>query len=301
MVCEEFFDICDETGQPTGEIVSRSRAHREGICHRTAHIWVLDRTKPYVRILLQKRSADKDSFPGCYDTSSAGHVQAGDEPLASALRELEEELGISAVPEDLTFFDTFRIQFEDEFHGKPFRDDEVAFVYLYEKLVRIEELTLQKEEVESVRWFSLDEVYLRLQRNDPAFCVPADSIDLLRSHFYPHCCNERTRRAKKEIDAILQDYGPQCRIHFLRTTATLTDSWRVDSKEVRHAICRLIAETGVTKRSYENLSAEWEVHNLAYQMHIGRKHSADADLDYEKDPHLPVRAASDLFDLMDIE
>ena len=36
-----------------------------------------------------------------YDTSSGGHIPTGAEPLASALRELEEELGIRARPEQL--------------------------------------------------------------------------------------------------------------------------------------------------------------------------------------------------------
>ena len=45
-------------------------------------------------VLLQKRSENKDSFPGSYDISSAGHIPSGVDFLESALRELEEELGI---------------------------------------------------------------------------------------------------------------------------------------------------------------------------------------------------------------
>ena len=45
---------------------------------------------------MQKRSLRKNSFPGCYDVSSAGHIKAGDDYLESALRELSEELGIVA-------------------------------------------------------------------------------------------------------------------------------------------------------------------------------------------------------------
>lgn len=45
-------------------------------------------------VLLQKRSAVKDSNAGCYDISSAGHVAAGDEYLTTAVRELKEELGL---------------------------------------------------------------------------------------------------------------------------------------------------------------------------------------------------------------
>lgn len=54
-------------------------------------------------LLLQKRSENKDAFPGCYDISSAGHLPAGQDYLTSALRELEEELGIKAEPEQLHF------------------------------------------------------------------------------------------------------------------------------------------------------------------------------------------------------
>lgn len=89
----EYLDIVDEQGQPTGEIVSRTLAHTKGIRHRTAHIWIVRRKNEHFQVLMQKRAMSKDSFPGKYDTSSAGHIQAGDEPLASGLRELAEELG----------------------------------------------------------------------------------------------------------------------------------------------------------------------------------------------------------------
>lgn len=82
----EYLDIVDEQGQPTGEIVSRTLAHTKGIRHRTAHIWIVRRENEHFQVLMQKRAMSKDSFPGKYDTSSAGHIQAGDEPLASSLR-----------------------------------------------------------------------------------------------------------------------------------------------------------------------------------------------------------------------
>ena len=88
----ELFDVIDSKGNPAGQIVSREKAHAEGIPHRTAHIWIIRKKEGRVQILLQKRSQNKDSFPGKFDTSSAGHIQAGDEPLESALRELKEEL-----------------------------------------------------------------------------------------------------------------------------------------------------------------------------------------------------------------
>ena len=92
----ERFDICNESGLPTGKTIDRESAHREGILHRTAHVWIARQNAGIWQVLLQKRSMNKDSFPGLYDTSSAGHIPAGEEPLDSAIRELAEELGIHA-------------------------------------------------------------------------------------------------------------------------------------------------------------------------------------------------------------
>ena len=97
----ELLDIVDENGIPTGAVIDRETAHREGIRHRTAHLWLLRRREGQVQVLLQKRSMEKDSYPGCYDISSAGHIPAGADFIPSALRELREELGLQARPEEL--------------------------------------------------------------------------------------------------------------------------------------------------------------------------------------------------------
>ena len=178
----EFLDICDEDGQPTGQIVPRSIAHRDGILHRTAHVWIVREKEERTQILLQKRSMEKESFPGLYDTSSAGHIPSGSEPLPSALRELNEELGVAAEPGDLAFAGKFRIKYEKEFHGKPFRDNEVTWIYVCSRPVDIEALTLQKSEVDEARWFDLDEVWNEIQTSRERFCVPAQGLNVLREY-----------------------------------------------------------------------------------------------------------------------
>ena len=176
----ELFDIIDENGDPTGQTIERSIAHAEGIPHRTAHIWIIRRRNEKTEILLQKRSRNKDSFPGKFDTSSAGHIQAGDEPMESALRELKEELGIHAESADLQFAGKFPISFAREFHGKIFRDEEIAFVYIYDHPAEIDHLTLQKEEVEEVQWFDLEETYQQCSQHRDKFCVPLGGLQLVR-------------------------------------------------------------------------------------------------------------------------
>jgi isopentenyldiphosphate isomerase len=176
----EYFDIVDERGKPTGKTVSRAVAHREGVLHRTAHVWVVRPSGSGYDVLLQKRSSRKDSFPGMYDTSSAGHIPAGAEPLESAQRELWEELGIEAEPEQLTYAGTFRIQYEQRFHGQVFRDNEVTRVYVYREPVELEALKLQESEVEEVRWFDLEEVWTEIQRSRKRICVPKEGLHVLR-------------------------------------------------------------------------------------------------------------------------
>ena len=68
------------------KIKERSLVHEDGDIHGTVHIWIRRKTEKGYDLLLQKRSKEKDSFPGCYDISSAGHISAGDEPLETALK-----------------------------------------------------------------------------------------------------------------------------------------------------------------------------------------------------------------------
>lgn len=176
----EILDVVDEYGHPTGKRVERSLAHSKGIPHRTAHIWITRVRDGKQQVLLQRRAECKESYPLCYDTSSAGHISAGDEPLPSAIRELREELGISSTPQDFAFAGTFHVQVQNVFHGKPFFDNEIPFVYVYIKDVNENTLTLQKEEVESVKWFDLDFVLRKCREKDPLFCVSQDSLLLLQ-------------------------------------------------------------------------------------------------------------------------
>ena len=176
---KEYLDICDEEGKPTGEVIAREDAHRDGVGHRTAHVWVVRRENGRWEVLLQKRTMCKESFPGQYDTSSAGHIPAGVEPLPSALRELREELGITAEPDQLAFAGKFHVAYEKVFHGKPFRDNETAWVYVYSEPVEIGTLKLQESEVDEVRWFDLKAVREEIRVSRKRICAPTAGVEIL--------------------------------------------------------------------------------------------------------------------------
>lgn len=88
------FDLYQDRPRPTGHRKVRADVHRDGDWHRSAHVWLVDPTRRLV--LLQQRSMDKDTFPGRWDISAAGHVEAGTgDSKDTAERELAEELGVT--------------------------------------------------------------------------------------------------------------------------------------------------------------------------------------------------------------
>ena len=176
----EVLDIADDSGQPTGQTVRRDMAHRNGIQHRTSHVWILRRQQGRVQVLLQKRSDEKDSFPGCYDISSAGHIPAGCEFIASALRELEEELGYRANAEELIFCGQRRFSFRQTFHGMPFYDKQVSNIYALWADREPEQFHLQTSEVSEVRWFDFSRCLDMVRNNSFPHCIYPEELEMLQ-------------------------------------------------------------------------------------------------------------------------
>ena len=176
----EMLDVVDEQGNPTGEVVTRERAHREGIRHRTAHVWIIRQKAGRLEVLLQKRSANKDSYPGCYDISSAGHIPAGADFIPSALRELQEELGVTAQAEALIYCGLRRLQFQKTFHGRLFKDKQVTKVYDLWLDQEEKGFTLQKEEVEEVRWFDFEDCVSQVREQTLPNCIYLEELELVR-------------------------------------------------------------------------------------------------------------------------
>lgn len=176
----EMIDIIDEQGNPTGQTIERTIAHQKGILHRTAHVWLFRYRNGVIQILLQKRSKNKDSYPGCYDISSAGHIPAGVDFLSSALRELQEELGLTVQPNELIYCGKRRIHYEEQFYGVPFIDNQVSNVYMIWKDIETSDLTLQQEEVEEVIWMDFVKCLEAVKRNTISHCIMQEEMDMLK-------------------------------------------------------------------------------------------------------------------------
>lgn len=138
----EWFDVVDRFGRVIDQ-ASRAECHRNpALIHQAVHVAVFDRQG---RLFLQKRSETKDVQPGKWDISVGGHVQAGEAPLAGALRELNEELGVTVT----------HIEKMDEYLWESETETELVrtFLTLHEGPFR-----LQREEISDGRFWSLDEI-----------------------------------------------------------------------------------------------------------------------------------------------
>jgi len=173
---EEFFDQLNAEGQPLGIRIPRSQAHREGLWHRTVHIWVFCGDQ----VLLQQRSFHKDSDPGLWDISCAGHISAGQEPLEAALRELQEELGLTLTTERLQWLFTQRT--DRSLQNGAFLDREFHEVYQVE-LHEAEKSLIHFDpvELEGVAWWGWKEFLHQQTQRYPLLVMHTEELAIISS------------------------------------------------------------------------------------------------------------------------
>lgn len=177
---EEWFDVLDESGQPTGVKKLREQVHQDGDLHGASHMWVIGPIRKNGRfdVLLQRRSYNKDSHPDQLDTSSAGHVAAGETYLSTAVRELREELGLTVAECDLIPLYQYRMEYTEEFHGALFHDNEIHQVYVLRNDFPLDTLTFQREEISELMWMDNLELLRRLKAGDEELCIIPEEYEL---------------------------------------------------------------------------------------------------------------------------
>lgn len=146
---DELIDVLDDHGIKTGKTVLKSMAHQKGIFHQTVHIWFY--TKNH-QILLQQRGKEKDTFPLLLDASVAGHIAAGETVEAAALREIEEEIGITIEIAQLKKIGVFK---STQKHSETLNDCEFHHTFISELKVPFDQLKKQESEVADLKLISL--------------------------------------------------------------------------------------------------------------------------------------------------
>lgn len=150
---DEYLDILDESGNLTGQKATRQETHKKGLIHQAVHIWIYNRRG---QILFQKRSPKVSVYSGYWDISSAGHISSGDEADESALRELQEELGLKVQVADLEK-NQIRRQHQEVLENK-WLNNEFDHIYFFNYEGDIKDLKYSDGEVSEARFFDISEV-----------------------------------------------------------------------------------------------------------------------------------------------
>lgn len=112
-------------------------------------VWIINDKD---EILVQQRLASDKSCPNMWG-ATAGGARAGETSLDTVLRELDEELGIQVDKNNLSFIGSY-VRFKD-----------FVEVYLLKSNININNLKLQTEEVQQVKWMKIEEFEQLLSEN----------------------------------------------------------------------------------------------------------------------------------------
>ena len=145
-----------------GEGLARKDLTKDTIV-AAAHVWLWRRSSDGgCDILLQRRADQVKNWPGYWDISAAGHVSLGETPLDAALREAQEEIGMT--------LDTSRVKFIGSLPKRKSAYSEFHFIYTYE--YNDEPLDMVDGEAAALRWVPYDTFRQMIEQPEDVMLVP---------------------------------------------------------------------------------------------------------------------------------
>jgi len=147
----ELLAVVDNNDQVI-DTLPRNEIHRLQLRHRAVHILIFNSRR---QLFLQQRSLNKDVNPGLWDSSAAGHVDAGESYAICADREIQEELGVTLDPPPRPLFKL-----------PASNATGMEFIQVYEGLHE-GPFQLAVQEISAGDWFSISDIADRVARRDP--------------------------------------------------------------------------------------------------------------------------------------
>jgi isopentenyldiphosphate isomerase len=134
----ELIDVYDESKRKIGKKIRRGEKLRSNERLLITHLCIFNLKG---EMLIQKRSFEKDRYPGCWDVSAGGFVLSGENSESAVIREAKEELGICLKPSELKFMlcEPFSYVFDDFFFARADLDPSA--------------LNIQSQELSEVKYF----------------------------------------------------------------------------------------------------------------------------------------------------
>ena len=162
----ELLDVVDEYGNLTGEVMEREKVHDLNLLHWEIAVFVINNKK---QILLQKRAATKRFNPNKWGLC-AGHVNSGQGIDDTALKEVEEEIGLKLASDELHILEKMEVKK---------RKTNSHLTRIYYVVCNEENFIIQTEELSEVKWFNIDDVIEMINNKDESLVLKSDRLYLL--------------------------------------------------------------------------------------------------------------------------
>ena len=150
----EYWDLYDADRNPLGRTIKRGDAFAEGEYYVCCEVWMQNSEG---KLLMTQRHPDKKAG-GLWEFTGGG-VLAGETTKQAALRELKEELGVSAEEAELSLLEVYQ-------HKNYFMD-----IFVIKKNMDPKTLVLQPEEVVDAKWLSHEEILKMIEENQVVWSV----------------------------------------------------------------------------------------------------------------------------------
>lgn len=148
---KEYLKIYDENNQDSNEIKERTLVHELGLWHREIEVWIINEKN---EVLIQQRSPNKKLGANKWSIV-AGHVPADESLIETAIREVQEEVGIKKVcPSDLVFFNIRKANYDK---GE-IKNNCYKYCYILKTNLKENDFVLQEDEVSKIKYIKLDKL-----------------------------------------------------------------------------------------------------------------------------------------------
>lgn len=138
--------LVNQNDQVVGEM-EKMEAHVKGVLHRAFSVFLFNDAG---ELLLQQRAFSKYHSGGLWTNTCCSHPAPGEEVVEAALRRLNQELGIQDVEVEIVHHFLYKAEFEN---GLTEHEFDYVLKGKYNGIP-----ILNNEEVESVRWISMQQL-----------------------------------------------------------------------------------------------------------------------------------------------
>jgi isopentenyl-diphosphate Delta-isomerase len=146
-------DVLDSNWEKTGESQPFSVIHRDGLLHKTVHVWI---ATPEGKLLIQKRGP-RWAYPYYWEASVGCHLTSDTESIDGACSRTLYELGVHIIPDECELLFSVLHPQDDPTRQGNHICHEVHDVYLVRKEITLDELVVDDQDIVEVRLITFDE------------------------------------------------------------------------------------------------------------------------------------------------